>query len=73
MADEVKQEAPVVKTEFQLEEERRAAQTQFDPKMHGVGTHPALGPKSVTELHKMHLDLAAAYEALAARVAALEG
>jgi hypothetical protein len=48
------------------EEARRAAQTDFDPKLHGVGTHPAMGPQNVAELTKFVLELAA-------RVAALEG
>jgi hypothetical protein len=55
------------------EEARLAAQTDFDPKLHGVGTHPAVGPKSVTELHRLHLELVALYEDLKARVEALEG
>jgi hypothetical protein len=48
------------------EEARRAAQTSFDPKVHGVGVHPAMGPQSVAELTQFVLELAA-------RVTILEG
>ena len=48
------------------EEARLAAQTEFDPKLHGVGVHPAMGPQSVAELTKFVMELAQ-------RIAALEG
>jgi hypothetical protein len=64
--------APVVKSPQELaaeaktaEEARLHAQVPFDPKLHGVGVHPAMGPQSVTELYKLFL-------ALEARVGALE-
>jgi hypothetical protein len=50
------------------EEARRAAQKDFDPKVHGVGTHPAMGPQSVTELHNLHMTLEARVEALERRI-----
>ena len=37
---------------FEAEEKRLAAQTPFDPKVHGVGTAPSVHPESVAELHK---------------------
>jgi len=40
------------------EEARLAAQTEFDPKLHGVGVHPAMGPQSVAELTKFVMELA---------------
>lgn len=41
------------------EESRLASQVPFDPKEHGVGTHPAMGPQNVAELTKFVLELAA--------------
>ena len=74
MADEVVKSPQELADEAKAADEARlAAQVPFDPAVHGVGVHPAVGPKSVTELHKMHLELVAAFEALEARVKALEG
>lgn len=60
MAEEVE----VVKSPQELadeahkaEEARRAAQADFDSKLHGVGTHPQLGPQNVVELTKYVLAL----------------
>ena len=68
MADEVvvvKSPQEIAAEAKAAEEARLAAQTDFDPKLHGVGTHPAMGPQSVAELTKFVLELAA-------RVAELE-
>ena len=69
-------EAPVSKSPQELaaeahkaEEARRAAQVDFDAKIHGVGTHPQLGPQSVTDLHKFVMEL---FRGLHDRVKALE-
>ena len=63
MPDEVEVAVPVSKSPQELaveakaaEEARLAAQVQFDPKVHGAGVHPAMGPQSVTELYKMLVD-----------------
>jgi hypothetical protein len=66
----VKSPQEVAKEKHEAEEARLAAQTQFDAKIHGVGTHPQAGPQSVTDLHKLMLDL---FNDLHERVKALEG
>jgi hypothetical protein len=48
-----KSPAELQKEEFERQEKLRAAQTQFDPKKHGVGTHPVTTPQSVAELWKL--------------------
>jgi hypothetical protein len=63
--EEVKSPQQLAQEAKEAEENRLASQAQFDPKVHGVGVHPAMGPQSVTELHAMFL-------ALDQRVAALE-
>ena len=67
MADEVVVKSPqeLAAEAHKAEEARRAAQVDFDPKLHGVGTHPAAGPQNVVELTSFVMELAA-------RVAALE-
>ena len=54
----------------EAEEKRLAAQAPFDPKVHGVGVHPAMGPQSVTELHAYTLSLEQRVEALEQKFAA---
>jgi len=53
------------------EESRLASQVPFDPKLHGVGVHPAMGPQSVTELHAFTLSLEQRVEALEQKFVAL--
>ena len=53
---------------FQREEARRANQTEFDPKTHGVGTMPQLAPDSVAQLFKLHKDLESRVLALESRL-----
>src|ERR1700675_408423 len=52
------------------EEARLAAQTEFDPKLHGGGVHPAMGPQSVAELTKFVMELAQRVAVLEATPAA---
>lgn len=76
MAEEVE----VVKSPQELaaeaakaEEARRAAQVDFDPKLHGVGVHPAMGPQNVAELSKHVVALEARVAALEADLKAVKG
>ena len=61
MADEVvvtKSPQELAKEAHEAEEARLAAQTFFDAKVHGVGTHPAMGPQNTAELTKCVMELA---------------
>lgn len=48
--------------QFNEAEELRSRQEQFDPAVHGVGTVSPVAPGSVTEMYKLHKDLADRFE-----------
>lgn len=42
----------IQKEQHEADEKRRAAQADFDPKLHGYGTRPIVEPQSTKELFK---------------------